>query len=217
MSAVSYMQVYSYWQSIKDTNHLQAWIDGFQLPSFNAVKALQNDEDWEAIQTYNAQARDFGIVQSSSYVLGLTQQMITKRKKRLQLIEKEIFRCLESSIKVVRVHTEYTRTVSIVLVDTSRIFLAGELTLRQLEVEIAAKDALWNLRVTEYGCVVMASLLHGGKWMQRLPQKNTTGKVMGVVSYGVMGAQIGTAIYPGIGTAIGAVIGVIVGIAMEFL
>jgi hypothetical protein len=134
----------------------------------------------------------------------------------VQSMKLEIMRCLAQTSLVVRQYSEYHRVINVVLIETGRIFLAGHLTTQQVLIETESKQRLFNLRATEYACVVMASITPGKSYVFRTPTKNNAGKIMSGASTGVTGAYIGFMVGGPVGAAIGGGVGFIVGLGMEF-
>ncbi len=209
-------ELYNFANQLQSFDILKDWFAQFRLPSFKFPTAIISDEDVQARMAIKSSFRDKNIVQTSNAVLHEALLETQRVAKYTELLRIELFVCLDQACRVVRVHTAYLMAINVVLTETGRIFLAGSFSMRQLETETKAKDELWNLNATNYGCLVMASILKGGKWALRTPEKTTYGKTMSVLSWGATGAMAGSAIGP-IGTAVGAVVGIIVGIALEFL
>lgn len=194
----------------------RSWFDSFRLPNFDLSKAIRSDEEELSFGVLKSGCRDANLVQTSSAVFAKALLEADKHKKFVDAMRTEIFICLNQAIRTVNAHRNYLVTLRIVMTETGRIFLAGELNLRQLEAETKGKEALFNLRIIEYGCVVMASIMPGKTWVQKIAGKNDKGKAIGVVGWGLSGATTGMYFGP-YGAAIGAVVGIIIGIAIEFL
>jgi hypothetical protein len=216
LKASTTFRLYEYSNSIQQFDILKDWFSFFSLPNFDSSKLFLSDTDPIALTKIKSSLRDDNLIQSSSAVSKLVQYEALRQRESIVLFRSEITRCLDQSLKSLRTHTSYLKVTNVVLVETGRIFLSGEMMLYQLEVETKVKDELFNLRATYYGCTVMASIAHKGRWNPLTPTLSDTQRAMGVVSYGLMGAQIGATMGP-IGSAVGAVIGIVVGIALNFL
>ena len=209
-------RLYEFSELMQSFDILQTWFDAFQIPNFHMTWEQLNDPKLIDLAKIKSKLRDKGILQTSSGVIELARWERRRQLEVTKIIKAEIFKGLSQAMTCVTTHMQYYDSISVILTETNRVFLAGELTIKQLEIETRIKDELWNLRVVHYGCIVMASIIPGKVFSVKVPQKTTAGRIMSVYSWGAMGASVGSAVGP-IGTMVGAVVGFVVGIALEFL
>lgn len=165
---------------------------------------LQNEYDSSLIPRFEHGMADINAVMSSAFIIGKALiaesklLAIAKFSKELQMHD------LEFTLKRISVQMEWHRVISSSSIELARLYLAARTEMDDLDMEAAAKDALWDLDIYQYGTQVLASVSGAATSKNIIPKAS---KLSGALSGAMSGASMGTAISPGWGTAIGAVVG----------
>ncbi len=105
---------------------------------------------------------------------------------------------------------DFEKTATSVLADINRMRVVALKEQTDVDASLDINDALWDLKVYQYGANMLGSIGGGSAFIPELPSSSSSA-LGGAFSGAGTGASIGTAINPGAGTAIGAGIGAVVG------
>lgn len=209
-------KAFEFFNSLVSKEVLKEFTSMFYLPEFDLTKSFMALQDLDDYKTLRTKHRDSNVVQSSSAIINLAQFEIKRLAIIDLLVKYEIDASLDRATRVLIIGLSFQKSVSIVLTELSRIYLAAGLTERQFDEEQSAKEGLWNLRLMYYGTIVMAGVLPGKKWWTPQVLDNSNKKAQQTVGYAVQGAITGSMIGGPVGAVIGGGIGIIVGIAFDF-
>lgn len=216
-TVTSHFRVYPFLSSLQEQTVLGEWIDSMSLPSFDYTKASADLVNLGSLGLLKSKHRDLNIVQTSSAIFDVSMWEDARQRTIIANLKLEVNRCLKQAFTVVYSHTQYKKALIVTVGETARIFIAGELNRKQLTVESEAKDRLWNLRIMEYGCKVMASILPGMVWVvKQQKKKNEIQKFMSLMNYTYIGTRLGMQVGGAYGAVIGAIVGFVIGLAIEY-
>ena len=179
-----------------------------QVANFDAKLRLQaaqvkQDLDFKAGQIRYTSAAEFTRIAAT---FGISEGELKVRFK---------LGLLDAALKMATTKVDGRRIYAALATELTRIKAATTLDADKLEVEMAGKDALFDMETYKYGCAVMASI-SGGVPRTSESASLTSTAIGGALSGAAAGAMIGSAA-PGIGTAAGAVGGAILGLAAAFV
>ncbi len=192
------------------------------------VAKLEAVRDTRIQPAFEAGMRDIGAVMSSAFVIGLANinseimrdaaqldaklrannPMLGLEKAKIEVQQTQGNQ--ETAHRLVATELDSHRLVVVLATEIARIYSAARLDADKVEVEMAAKDRLFDLETFQYGANVMASI--SGGTAHSSPQGSTIGTAIGGALSGaaagamVAGAVWGSAAGPA-GMAIGAALG----------
>lgn len=195
---------------------------------FDAESALLDDElEVTTLPNFKAGMRDINAVMSSAFVLG-TSNIYAQKTKALakndaifrweaeKLQAELVLRNDEFALRLTLAQFEIQKTVAAVALEFARNYISGRAQGDDFKLETASKDALWDLKVFQYGGNFLGSIAgsavsvdHGYSSGQKLGMAAATGLAgAGIGAY--MGAQAGSIGGP-MGAAIGGAAGLLLG------
>lgn len=163
----------------------------------------------EILPRFNAGMRDINAVVSSAFILGHAvieegqDRQVAKYSAELHM---KAFS--DDAIKVIMLKLEYQKYVSQMIAETYRIKVVAKKEESDVNIALDEKDALWDLKVFQYGGNLLASVAGGTVKPSEGP--STAQSVIG-------GALSGAAAGAMIGGVPGAIAGGILGAASGFL
>lgn len=197
----------------------------------------QRDALLPAIGTFSAGMADIGAINSSAYVLGLVMlehaYMRDVARFNSELAMQEYGRkqalvlgAVGDMVRLLTIKVDSDRTASNMTTEINRMAIVANADFLKHDLEIAAKDASWNLEIWQYGANLLASvsggtsipgsgtqgdLAQGPNMLGGALSGAATGAMLGGALTPAAGALMGTAIAPGVGTAVGAGVGMLAG------
>ena len=178
----------------------------------NAVDEYAADLDARLVASilprFEAGMRDINAVSSSAFAIG--RALIEEEEDRLvdkhsSIVHLKAFS--DDAIQIIGMKLQYQQAVSTMLADVHRIKIVAKKEELDVNTQLDEADALWDLKVFQYGSNVLAAI-GGGTANPNADKPTMAQSVMG----GAMsGAAAGTMVSPGYGTVIGAVLGAAAG------
>jgi hypothetical protein len=189
----------------------------------NAVSAhaalLDDDIETKVLPRFLAGMRDINSVMASSFVIGKSI-IENARVKAVNEFQAQIrLRAIDATVPMWQSHLDWNKSVVSMYNQMNKQYFDSSEAIKRTNLEYAAKDAMWNLNLFDYGRDMVAALQNAGKQKSsgsgNEPSSVSKG-IGGAMSGAATGAMVGSAV-PGIGTAVGAGIGGVLGLASSFL
>lgn len=172
----------------------------------------------DVLPRFQGGMRDIGAVQVTSFVLGQANieaegtRKIAEFDARLRLESR--MKSFDIALQWTQLTIEWNRNIAGMLSEIVVRYLEARYKGDQMEAEMDAKDALFDLETYQYGNNVMAAI-SGATAGKQTQTSGIASALGGVASGAAAGAQIGSLV-PGVGTAAGAGIGALLGLADSF-
>lgn len=171
----------------------------------------------EVLPRFEGGMRDINAVVSSAFVIGraLIEEGQDRQVAKFNAdVRMKAFS--DDAIKVVGMKLEYQRVVSAMLMEGYRMKIVAKKEEMESNIKIDESDALWDLKVFQYGANLLAAIGGGVDTPQQNQPSQLQSAIGGAMSGAAAGAMVGSAV-PGIGTAAGAIAGGVLGAASAFL
>jgi hypothetical protein len=159
--------------------------------------------------------RDIGAVLTTGFTVGEANMRardnlsVAKLDAELQLQARRVG--WQMSMQWVQLNIDWNRLVATLADEVAIRYIEARYKGDQLDVEMAAKDMLFNLEVYQYGSNVLASI--AGATVATKPESSMISTALGgIMSGAASGAAVGSVV-PGLGTTAGAIGGALLGLA----
>jgi hypothetical protein len=168
--------------------------------------SLNDEIDEQVMPSFLAGHANMNSVMGSAFVIG--RAMIANTKAR-EIAKVDASLRTTTVLQRLGIKMEWNRMISVLGAENARLYLAAKHEEQESSLDYAAKDAIWDLEMYQYGFRAMAAV--AGTANPSVPSHKPSvlgGAISGAAAGAMIGAETGTPHGVAVGAAIGAGVGI---------